>query len=71
MAEEVLYVVLPANHEPTEMMEPSEKPFDSLTSAIAAQSETNLGGLPAHSAMRSDHLIAVALGRARSKRSLS
>jgi hypothetical protein len=35
-AEEVLYVVLPANHKPTEMMEPSEKPFDSPTSAGTA-----------------------------------
>jgi hypothetical protein len=32
--EEVLYVVLPANYEPTKMMEPSEKSLNSPTSAI-------------------------------------
>jgi hypothetical protein len=62
-AEEVLCVVLAANYEPTEMMEPSEKPFDSPTSAIAAPGATILGGLSSHSAMRSDHLNALALGQ--------
>jgi len=45
------------------MMEPSEKSFDSPTSAVAAQRATVLSGLPAHSAMRSYHLNAVVLGQ--------
>src|SRR5207245_9811307 len=36
-AEEVLDVVLPANHEPPKMMQPGEKSFDSPTSAVATQ----------------------------------
>ena len=56
-------MVLPADCQPTKMMEPREKPFDSPTSAIAAQTATILGGLPAHSAMRGDHLNAVTFGQ--------
>src|SRR5207249_3034301 len=59
--EEVLDVVLPANHEPTKMMEPSEKSFHTPTSAVATKRTAVLGRCPAHSAMRSDHLNAVAL----------
>jgi hypothetical protein len=42
-AEEVLDVVLPTNHEPAKMMEPSEKSFHSPASAVAAQRATILG----------------------------
>jgi hypothetical protein len=62
-AEEVLDVVLPADHEPTKMMEPSEKSFHSPTSAVAAQRTTILRRRPACSAMGCDHLDAVTLGQ--------
>ncbi len=60
-AEEVLDMVLPAGHQPTKVMQPSKKSFDSPTSAIAAQRTTILRWLPALSAMRCDHHDAVAL----------
>ena len=41
-AEEVLDVVIPADHKPTKVMEPSEKSFDSPTSSVAAQRATIL-----------------------------
>jgi hypothetical protein len=62
-AEEVLDVVLPADHEPTKMMESSEKSFHSPTSAVAAQRTTVLCRFPALSAMGCDHLDAVTLGQ--------
>src|ERR1700691_885320 len=62
-AEEVLDVVLPADHQPTKMMEPSEESFHSPTSAIAAQLTTILRRRPALSAMGCDHLDAVTLGQ--------
>jgi hypothetical protein len=62
-AEEVLDVVLPADHQPTKMMEPSEESFHSPTSAIAAQLTTILRRRPAFSAMGCDHLDAVTLGQ--------
>ena len=62
-AEEVLDVVLPANHKPTEMMEPSEKAFYSPTPAVAAQRTTILRRRPALSAMGCDHLDAVTLSQ--------
>jgi hypothetical protein len=62
-AEEVLDVVLPADHKPTKVMEPSEKSFDSPTSSVAAQSATILRRGAALSAMRCDHLDAVAFGQ--------
>jgi hypothetical protein len=62
-AEEVLDVVLPANHEPPKLMEPSEKSFHSPTSAITSQTTTILRRHPAPCAMGRDHLDAVALGQ--------
>ena len=62
-AEEVLDVVLPANHQPTKMMEPSEQSFHSPTSAITAQRTAVLGCRPALSAMRCDHFNAIALSQ--------
>jgi hypothetical protein len=41
-AEEALDVVLPANHQPTKVMEPSEKSLDSPTVAVTAQRMTVL-----------------------------
>jgi hypothetical protein len=63
MAEEVRYLVLPANHEPTEMMELTEKPFDSPTSGIAAPEGDHLEWTSGALREASDHLIAVALGK--------
>jgi hypothetical protein len=62
-AEEVLDVVLPADHEPTKMMEPGKQSFDSPTSAVAAQRTTILRRRPALSAMGCDDLDAVTLGQ--------
>src|SRR5256712_11345658 len=62
-AEEVLDVVLPANHEPPKMMQPGEKSFDSPTSAVATQRATILRRPSALSAMRCDHFDAIALGQ--------
>jgi len=45
------------------MMEPSEKSFNSPTSAVATKRAAVLGGFSPHPAMRSDHLNAVSLGR--------
>ena len=56
-------MVLPADHQPTKMMEPSEESFHSPTSAIAAQLTTILRRRPALSAMGCDHLDAVTLGQ--------
>jgi hypothetical protein len=42
------------------MMEPSEKSFHTPTSAVATKRTAVVGRCPAHSAMRSDHLNAVA-----------
>jgi hypothetical protein len=41
-AQEVIDVVLPANHQPTEVMKPGEGSFYSPTSAVAAQRTTVL-----------------------------
>jgi hypothetical protein len=62
-AEEVLDVVLPAGDQPTEMMEPGKQSFDSPTSVVAAQGAAILRRHSALSAMRCDHLDAVALGQ--------
>src|ERR1700758_3053060 len=62
-AEEILDVVLPADYQPTEMMEPCKQSFDSPTSAVAAQRTAILCRRPALSTMRRDHLNAVALGQ--------
>jgi hypothetical protein len=62
-AEEVLDVVLPANHEPTKMMQPGKQSFDSPTSAVTAQRTTILRRCPALATMRCDHLDAIALSQ--------
>ncbi len=62
-AEEVLDVVLPADHKPTKVMEPSEKSLDSPTFAVTPQRTTVLRRAPALSTMRGDHLDAIALGQ--------
>jgi hypothetical protein len=62
-AEEVLDVVLPADHQPTEVMKASEKSFYSPTSAVAAQRTTVLCRHGAITAMWCDHLDAVALSQ--------
>src|SRR4029077_16855228 len=62
-AEEVLDVVLPADHQPTKIMQPGKQPFHSPTSAVAAQRTTILLRRLALSTMRCDHLDAIALGQ--------
>jgi hypothetical protein len=62
-AEEVLDVVLPADHQPTKMMEPGKQSFDPPTSAVAAQRAAILRRGSTLSAMGCDHLDAVALGQ--------
>ena len=62
-AKEVLDVVLPADHQPTEMMQPGEQSFHAPTSSIPTQGATILGWRPAFSAMRGDHPHAIALGQ--------
>jgi len=61
--EEVLDVVLPADDQPTKVMQPGKESFHSPTSAVAPQRATVLRGFPALSAMGCDHLDAVALGQ--------
>jgi len=70
-AKEVLDVVLPADHEPTKMMEAREKSFDSPASAAAPPRTTILRWCLALSTMRGDHLNAMALGQILIRRSLS
>jgi hypothetical protein len=62
-AEEVLDVVLPADHQTTKMMKPGEKSFDSPASAVAPQSTAILRWRPALSTMRGNHLDAIVLGQ--------
>jgi hypothetical protein len=62
-AEEVLDVVLPADHQPTKVMEPSEESLDSPSFAVTAQRTTALRRRPALSTMRGDHLDVIALGQ--------
>jgi hypothetical protein len=56
-------VVLPADHQPTEVMKPSKKSLHSPTPAVAPQRTAILSRLPAFSAMWSDHRDAIALGQ--------
>ena len=69
-AEEVLDVVLPADHQPTKVMEPSEKSLDSPTFAVTAQRTTVLRRAPAH---RCGAIVWMPYrsAKSRSKRSLS
>ena len=62
-AEEVLDVVLPADHQSTKVMQPSKESFHSPTPAVPPQRATVLCGFAALSAMRCDHLDAIALGQ--------
>jgi hypothetical protein len=61
-AEEVLDMALPADHEPTKMMQPSEKSFHSPASTIATQWTPVLRWRSPLSPMGCDHLDPVALG---------
>jgi hypothetical protein len=56
-------VVLPANLQPTEVMKPGEESFCSPTSAVTAQRTTVLRRLTAITAMRCDHLDAIAVSK--------
>jgi hypothetical protein len=56
-------VVLPADHQPTKMMQPSEKSFHSPASAIATQRSPVLRWRSPLSAMGCDHFDPVALGQ--------
>jgi len=56
-------MVLPADYQPTKVMEPSEKSLHSPTSAVAAKRTTVLCRHPAHSSMRCDQLDAVTLSQ--------
>ncbi len=62
-AEEVLDVVLPADDQPTKVMQPGKESFHTPTPSIAAQGATILRRRPALSAMGCDHLDAIALGQ--------
>ena len=61
--EEVLDVVLPADHQSTKVMQPSKESFHSPTPAVPPQRATVLCGFAALSAMGCDHLDAIALGQ--------
>ena len=56
-------MVLPANLQPTEVMKPGEGSFYSPTSAVTAQRTTVLRRLTAITAMRCDHLDAIAVSK--------
>jgi len=56
-------MVLPADYQPTKVMEPGEKSFHSPTSAVAAKRTSVLCRYPAHSAMRCDQFDAIAFGQ--------
>jgi hypothetical protein len=56
-------VVLPADHQPTEVMKPSNKSLHSPPPAVAPQGTAILSRLPALPAMWSDHRDAIALGQ--------
>ena len=62
-AEEVLDVVLPADDQPTKVMQPGKESFHSPTPAVTSQRTAILRGFPALSAMGCDHLDAIALGQ--------
>jgi hypothetical protein len=62
-AEEAFSVVLPADHQPTEVMKPSNKSLHSPPPAVAPQGTAILSRLPALPAMWSDHRDAIALGQ--------
>jgi len=62
-AEEVLDVVLPANHSTAEVMQPSKKSLHSPTPTIAPQGTATLSRFLARAAMRPDHLDAIAVGQ--------
>jgi hypothetical protein len=56
-------MVLPADDQPTKLMQSSKKPLYSPTPAIAPQRTAILSGLPTRSVMRCDHLDAIAVGQ--------
>jgi hypothetical protein len=56
-------VVLPADHQPTKVMEPGKKSFHLPTPAVAPQGTAILSVHPALTAMRCDHLDAIAVSQ--------
>jgi len=62
-AEEVLDVVLPADDQPTKLMQPSKESFPFPTPAVPPQRATVQCGFATLSAMECDHLDAIALGQ--------
>lgn len=56
-------MVLPADHQTAKVMQPGKQSFHSPTSAVAAQRTAILRRRPALSAMRCDHLDAIAFGQ--------
>jgi hypothetical protein len=56
-------VVLPADHQPTKVMQPSKESFHSPTPAVSPQGTAILRGFLALTAMRCDHLDAIAVSQ--------
>ena len=56
-------MVLPADHQPTKVMEPGKKSFHSPTPAVAPQGTAILSVHPALTVMRCDHLDAIAVSQ--------
>lgn len=54
-------MVLPADDQPPEVMEPSKKSFHSPAPTVSPQWTAILSGFPALTAMRCDHLDAIAV----------
>jgi len=62
--EEVFDAVLPADYEPTEVMQPSEEAFHPPTLTVTPQGPTVLCRFTTQSAMRRYHLDSIAVGKA-------
>jgi len=62
-AEEVFDVILPTNDQATKVMELGQKSFHLPTPTVAPQGTAILSGFPALSAMRCDHLDALAVSQ--------
>ena len=60
-AEEVLDVILPADHQATKVMKPGKQSLHAPASPVASQRASILGRLASLPAMRRDHLDAIAL----------
>jgi len=62
-AKEVLDVILPADHQPTKVVQPGKEPFHSPTPAVAPQGTAILRRVPALATMRCDHLNSITVGQ--------